>query len=268
MNKMRGLMLGLVALSLSWTPGVASGEPMLSGSRIRARFEFVEPAMALAYQNATGQLLDLLAETGGSPPSQLVATTSQGLGYLYLTEVDAEFTVPGEGSYWRNLAAGKDAAGWAAEADESVGEARDLILSHRPQLSLRPATSRVGYDDAEFQFLFIYGVARSQREAFELMSKDYNRLCRETGAQDSVEVYEVIEDGDELRYLVVKQSAGNADFWRSEIELNGRIAGDAFDAIGMRAEGMMSSVETMSTVRLSQGRAPSPFLRTPVAAEQ
>ena len=270
MIKTRIVLVALLGLALfSWPAvAVATGGQTSPHARIHARLEFVESSVTFAYQNVTGQLIDLLAQGAAHPPAQLIATTGQGIGYLYLAEVDPQFRSPPKGTYWQGLAGNEAYSDKAAEADGYVKEARDLILSYRPELSLRPAAKRLNYDQGHFQFIFIYGVPRPQRGAFESMSQDYNQLCLDRGVREFADVYEVIEDGDTLRYLVVKESAGNADFWRSETGLNSLIEGDLFDAIGMRAEAIMNSVETMSTVRLSQGRSPSPFLRSSARPEE
>ncbi len=250
-----------VALTMLAAPKGVDADGQREAPFVHLRIEYVDASHSLDYYVASGQVIDSLAAADSASVSQHLVTTGDGLGFLYVRELSAALPRPAAEGFWTSISHGSQDRARAGALDGQVKKARDLVLAYREDLSYRPGKSRRSYDDRDSFFFFIYGVPRDKRSAFERMSTDYRELVTETHVLSHFDVFEIVEDGEQLRFLIVRGSEGNADFWRSEIELDAKISGERFDAIGLAAEAMMSSVETMAAVRVSQGRAPSPLLR-------
>ncbi len=247
----------LVAAIVGITAAPVSAEP---AERLMARIEYVSAADSFTYQSTAAQLIEKLADTNSSRPAQLLANTSSGFGFLYISESEDTSANTTPEAFWESVA-GQIDQDRAAQADELVSSYRNMQLIYLPELSYRPPTPRSAEQDRRFLSFFIYGLPRDKRAEFEAMGKDYNQLCRERGVNLWSETYEIESDGDELRFLVAKAAAGAPDFWRSEAQLDAAIQGERFERIGLQAEAMFTSVEFLSAVPMSQGFAQSPMLR-------
>jgi hypothetical protein len=228
--------------------------------RLKARIEFVSAADSYAYQSTTSQLIEALEGEDSDRPAQLLANTSAGMGFLYFSLLGDTPASTEPDSFWQGLA-GRIDPQRAARADGFVTTYREMLLTYRADLSYRPSSPRATQQDRRYLAFFIYGVPTEQRTVFEAMSEDYNQLCKERGVRLWSETYEIAGDGEELRFLIVKASVGAPDFWRSEAELDAAIQGERFERIGLQAEAMISSVEFLSAIPMSQRLAQSPLLR-------
>jgi hypothetical protein len=82
----------------------------------------------------------------------------------------------------------------------------------------------------------------------EFSPDHYLRGTAEKGVLAQSIVYELVEEIDDIHYLVVRAARDNLDFRQSETQLDAKISSKRFEQIGIEAEAMISSFETISAV--------------------